>query len=171
MFLHRSLPASHMLPCIAACTETCPVQHMTMLSRCSPCWPCCCCPVQAHVSSQFLEDHLFVLQPVASGQQQLSPRVVHLALQVCASYERQQRLAMSASTLYQYICSAQTSASLPMLALSSVCMDEFLPASPLSTSVLKHCTLQPDEHKQHQKAQTPPHGRCPLPLSCVCRST
>lgn len=40
-----------------------------------------CCAVQAHVSSQFLEDHLFVLQPVASGQQQLSSRVVHLALQ------------------------------------------------------------------------------------------
>jgi hypothetical protein len=39
------------------------------------------CAVQAHVSSQFLEDHLFVLQPVASGQQQLSSRVVHLALQ------------------------------------------------------------------------------------------
>jgi hypothetical protein len=33
------------------------------------------------VSSQFLEDHLFVLQPVASGQHPLSPRVVHLALQ------------------------------------------------------------------------------------------
>jgi hypothetical protein len=40
-----------------------------------------CCAVQAHVSSQFLEDHLFVLQPVASGQQRLSARVVHLALQ------------------------------------------------------------------------------------------
>lgn len=39
-------------------------------------------PVQTLVSSQFLEDHLFVLQPVASGQHQLSPRVVHLALQV-----------------------------------------------------------------------------------------
>jgi hypothetical protein len=38
--------------------------------------------VQSHVSSQFLEDHLFVLQPVATGQHQLSPRVVHLALQV-----------------------------------------------------------------------------------------
>lgn len=35
------------------------------------------------MSKQFLEDHLYVLQPVAAGQHQLSPRVIHMALQVC----------------------------------------------------------------------------------------
>lgn len=40
--------------------------------------------LQAHVSNQFLQDHLFVLEPVASGQHHMSPRVVHLALQVGA---------------------------------------------------------------------------------------
>lgn len=43
--------------------------------------PSCCLPLQKHVSSQFLEDHLYLLQPIATGQHQLSPRVVHLALQ------------------------------------------------------------------------------------------
>jgi hypothetical protein len=55
--------------------------------------------VQAHVSSQFLEDHLFVLQPVASGQQQLSPRVIHLALQVCISRTGQETPAAVAGML------------------------------------------------------------------------
>jgi hypothetical protein len=45
---------------------------------------CCCTPplpfVQAHVSAQFLEDQLQVLQPLTEGRY-MSPRCVNLALQ------------------------------------------------------------------------------------------
>jgi hypothetical protein len=68
----RLADLSHLCASIYTVAHACCLMRLTPKLRCA---------VQAHVSSQFLEDHLFVLQPVASGQQQLSSRVVHLALQ------------------------------------------------------------------------------------------